>query len=718
MKKTPQKVFSTKYIEIILAVGLFIILDTGVLILNFYTSYQIANDAHAIQVANRQTILSQNLFHQLYQVRDDAAAGDPNYLKTIDALADTYKTFDETMDAFNYGGELIGTGQGTDTLLKDEAYRKANEATLKEADELWKQYRIPVKHVVYAFFSDLSREEVVAESNDAIKFARTNNQKFNDLLNDVAHSMEDVARKKAEQLRIIQTVGISLAVLNFFLILFHFLRKLRQSDALVDKARRETTDILANVNEGLFLLDKEFVIGSQHSDSLRDLFRQEHFSGRHFFDLLKPLITEKTLGIAKDYLDILFSKTVSPSLIEKLNPLNEVQISLANEGGDFTVRFLSFEFARVIENGSLEFLLVTVSDVTEKVQLREQLKKAEEKAIQDMGMLLQVIHLDGALLQDYLGTVHAALVSVNSLLKQPAKTQPHFMEKLLRISRIIHTIKGECAALDLSFIETKLHDYENVLEPLKQSKKLSGSDFIPLAVRLNQLMSDVHTIKTLILKTNKETTAAPQKAAGNFQSLTTLENWKPQFETLVSQVAKDHNKAVKLLVEGQGLSRVAPGLKDAIRNIIIQCLRNAVVHGLEPPSQRSAAGKNMTGNVRVSVEQEEGALILKIRDDGKGIDLDAIRAKAIEKELYTPAQLEKLQPNHLVKLIFHPGFSTFTPIDGAVDHHAGRGVGLDAVKEIIDEHNGKVGVSYRAGEYTEFRFRFELAVTRRLAAIA
>ncbi len=168
MKRIRFGFLSGKYIEIILAVGLFIILDTGVLIINFYTSYQISSDAHAIQIANRQTILSQNLFHELYQVRDDAASPDANYLKTIDALADTYKTFDETMDAFMYGGELIGAGQGTDLLLKDEAYRKANEKTLKEAEELWKQYRIHVKDVAYAFFNDLNREDVVRESNEAI----------------------------------------------------------------------------------------------------------------------------------------------------------------------------------------------------------------------------------------------------------------------------------------------------------------------------------------------------------------------------------------------------------------------------------------------------------------------------------------------------------------------------------------------------------------------
>jgi len=716
VKKFIYRMFSGKYLEIIFAVGLFIILDAGVLVINFYTSYQIANDAHAIQIASRQTVLSQNLFHELYQVRDDAASSDANYLKTIDKLAETYKTFDETMDAFLYGGELIGSGQGTDILLKAEA--------------LWQAYRIPVKNVAYAFFNDLSRADVVKESDVAIAYARANNQKLNALLDDVTHSMEGVARKKAEKLRVIQAIGITLAVLNFFLILFHFLRKLSQSDALVDKARRETNDILANVNEGLLLLDKNYVIGSQHSASLKEIFRQEYFSGRDFFDLLKPLITEKTLRIAQDYAEIMFSNTVSHTLVANLNPLNEVQISFSNENGNFTIRYLSFEFSRVAEEGEPDFLLVTVTDITHAVQLQQQLRDAEIKAAQDIDMLLQVIHLDGGLLLNYLSNVQASLSSVNSLLKQPVRTQPQFMEKVLRIARIIHTLKGECASLDLGFIEHKLHEYENAIEPLKSNGKLTGSDFIPLVVRLNQLMSDVNTVTLLVKKINGN---APQpdvvleinrsdgfkkSATDGFQSLSTLEVWKPQFENLVSQVARDHNKAVKLIIEGSVLSRVTPSLRDTIRDITIQCLRNSVVHGLELPSQRSASGKNITGTIRVSVEQEDGAIQVKIRDDGKGIDIEAIRAKAIETGLYTATQLDSWQPNQLIKLIFQPGFSTWGSGAVSVDKHAGRGVGLDVVKNLLDEQGGKMSISYKPGEYTEFRFRFNQAAVRSLAVIA
>jgi len=726
MKRFIKSLLSNKYLEIIFAVALFIVLDAGVLTINFYTSYQIASDAQAIQVANRQTILSQNMLHELYQLRDDAQSEGVDYQPSLDRLEETYKTFDETMDAFIYGGELIGAGQGTDALLKDDAYRKANEETLKKAGEIWQVYRIQVKSVAYAYFNNLSREEVIKEADEAIAFARANNPVFYELLTTVAHSMKDVAQQKAERLRLIQTVGIGLAVINFFLILFHFLRKLRRSDAEVEKSRQETTDILSNVNEGLLLLDSDFKIGSQHSISLRKIFNQEEFAGRHFIELLKPMVTEKTLSVVRDYIEILFSDHVSSRLVANLNPLIEVEISLSSQGGDFAVRYLSFEFARVLEEGRLAYLLVTISDVTEKVQIKNSLKKAEDKASADMDMLLHVIHLDGNLLQNYLMGMQKSLDEINLLLRRPAKTQPQYVEKLLKIFRIVHTLKGECTALDLTFMESRLHDFEDLVANLRNNQKLGGSDFIPLTVSLNRLITDVDTLRILVRKVSGNSEkpvvenippVASRPITGinkAVQDLSVLEGWRSQFEQVVSQVAKDHNKAVKLSIEAVDgrVPRMSAELRDMVKNIVIQCLRNAVVHGIEAPSGRSMVGKPLSGSIKVLLEQQDNELLLRIRDDGRGLDINAIRERALKQALYPSEKITDMKPEQLIKLIFLPGFSTYGSENHEMstsDRHAGRGVGLDVVKALVDSSGAKMGVSYREGEYTEFRFRFNLA---------
>ncbi|THB76012.1 MAG: hypothetical protein D6B25_10525, partial [Desulfobulbaceae bacterium] len=224
----------SKYIEIILAVGLFILLDTGVLILNFYTSYQIANDAHAIQIASRMGTISQKLLHELYQVEEDTADPEKDYQATVDVLADSFKVFDETLDAFIYGGELIGVGQGADVLLKDTVYRDTSAHLLTDAEKIWKEYRVKLNPIVYSYFNDISREEVLAATKDAVTFARLHTDNLLELMQSFSIAVEGVATRKAERLRRIQAIGISLAVINFFLILFHFLRRLRNSDKQVE----------------------------------------------------------------------------------------------------------------------------------------------------------------------------------------------------------------------------------------------------------------------------------------------------------------------------------------------------------------------------------------------------------------------------------------------------------------------------------------------------
>lgn len=290
---TIRAIFRSKYIELILAVALFVLLDTGVLILNFYTSYQIANDAHAIQLASRMGTMTQKIYQGLYKIRDDITIPDVDYNVAVDDLAATFKVFDETLDAFIYGGDLIGVGQGKDALLHDTVYRDTSANLLTDAETLWKAYRVKLKPIVYSYFDDLEPEEILAATNEAITYARANSDRLLELMQGFSIAVEGVAQRKAERLRMIQSIGITLAVINFFLILFHFLRRLRRSDMLVDKARKETENILKNVNEGLFLLDREFTIGSEHSDSLHNLFQLNDIGGRNFIDLLRQLVSEK-----------------------------------------------------------------------------------------------------------------------------------------------------------------------------------------------------------------------------------------------------------------------------------------------------------------------------------------------------------------------------------------------------------------------------------------
>ena len=705
-------IFRSKYIELILAVGLFILLDSGVLILNFYTSYQIANDAHAIQLASRMGTLSQGLLHELYQVQDDADNPSGSYSESIDIFAKSYKLFDETLDAFIYGGDLIGAGQGQDALLKDTAYRDTSAHVLKEAEEIWKVYRIKLKPIVYADFSDPGREEIVEATTVAIAYARQQNDKLLELMESFATAVEGVAIRKAERLRTIQSIGIGLAVINFFLILFHFLKRLSKSDALVEKSRKETEDILENVNEGLFLLDKGYIIGSQHSKSLHALFKDDSLAGQNFIDLLRPLVTEKTLDTVEDYTEILFSPRVNESLVADLNPLKQVEINLTTDAAGFDIRYFSFQFSRVYDKNGFDTLLVTVKDISEQVKLSEQLKAANEKASKEIDMLLAIIHVENSMLTDFIRITADGLNNVNTILKKPAKTTESMKKKLETIFRIAHKLKGDSTMLGLEFVEEKFHSLEAAIAALKEKQALTGEDFLPLVVQLNQLMSDFTIIGNLQKKMSAIDLANIQHepllpvmgTSSDIPADSTPEiPWKNQLNTLVKRVVTDYGKQAVLDMSDFDATLLSEKQIEPVKDIIVQSIRNAIAHGLETPESRESAGKPREGNLKVELTHNGSGLQLTIRDDGRGIDLEKIKATALSKGLATESQLSAWHPSKLISLIFRQGFTTAQ--EGGV--HAGRGVGMDLIRSRLDSLNGKSRVRFQAGRYTEFLFTFE-----------
>jgi chemosensory pili system protein ChpA (sensor histidine kinase/response regulator) len=166
----------------------------------------------------------------------------------------------------------------------------------------------------------------------------------------------------------------------------------------------------------------------------------------------------------------------------------------------------------------------------------------------------------------------------------------------------------------------------------------------------------------------------------------------------VQQIAGE--KQVHIQLQGEQVE-VDSVLLDGLSEALLHLVSNAVIHGIESPAERLAAGKTPKGILTIRAQQQRSNLILEISDDGRGIDLEAIKQKAVEKGLRTQAQVEALRPEEAVELIFLPGLSTASVVSDV----AGRGVGLDAVATIIRRLRGDLAVETRSGLGTTFRLR-------------
>ena len=176
-----------------------------------------------------------------------------------------------------------------------------------------------------------------------------------------------------------------------------------------------------------------------------------------------------------------------------------------------------------------------------------------------------------------------------------------------------------------------------------------------------------------------------------------------RFRRLVHDLARDTGKTIELSTEGE-TTEVDKTVMERLADPMVHLIRNSCDHGLETPQERIAAGKPAAGQVKLSAHQAGGEVMITIRDDGRGIDRDRVRAKAESQGLLQPGQ--QISEQELLQMIFHPGFSTAA----AVTNLSGRGVGMDVVKRTIESLRGAIDIKSVPGEGSTVTLRIPLTL--------
>lgn len=717
-----------KYRTIVLSIALFLVFDLGVLILNFYTSSEISVDAVGVNLAGRQRMLSQRVTKSLLEL-ERAPASSPVAANSLLELRNTYTLFDTTLAAFMNGGETTG-GDGRAVLLAPVGDERGRTA-LVEAQKTWQPLRAALEAVLRGDADALPA---------AVRLATTTNLALLRLMNDLTTALENVAAGKADRLRLIQTVGITLALGNFFLILFHFIRQLRDSDQRAEAARRETGEILETVTDGLFLLDRALTIGAQPSKSLDHLFGRSNLAQTPFLPLLHDIVSEKVYREAADFLDVLFREHVNLKLVASLNPLHEVEVLLPTAGGEPQRKHLSIEFTRVTDaQAALSHLLVTVRDITAQVELARQLEQSRRQAEEQMSLLLGILHVEPAQLREFIDRADAALRTVNDTLRRHGSRhlarRDEYRGVLNEIFPIVHALKGDAGLLGLEFFEQLAHDFEDRIAELRGLKRVGGDELLGLAVQLDRLLGSVEAVRTMVERLGSlqqgfaptaepATTAAPDATAATVEPLAVVAEAHPDavpapapapapataalptltaetFRFLVDRLAQTEHKRVQLLASGldalagSGAEQVA-----ALREVLVQLLRNAVAHGIETPEERHRAGKTDVGTIRLQARADgANGIELICHDDGRGLDPERIRTAAAQSGRWSADELAVMGAAELRALLFEPGFSTAAEVTLA----AGRGVGMDVIKHRVEALGGTLSVASEPGRYCAWR---------------
>jgi two-component system chemotaxis sensor kinase CheA len=548
-----------------------------------------------------------------------------------------------------------------------------------------------------------SGKQLERDVSAAIRVSRRVVPLIDNELTAIVNELQTGNARSATQLRFVMLVGLLIAVALAALVTILLLARQRQ-DATLREARQQTSDILRTVKDGLFLLDENLIIGASYSSALESLFQRTDFGGLHFEQLLKGVVSEKTLATAVKFVGVLWSERTKENLVKSINPLGEVEVHVDSGQGKAATRYLQFEFHRVRVDTKITQVLVSVSDVSARVDLARELQASQSQAQAQVDTLLGILHVDPRQLASFLSDSSAAMKMINAVLREPAREETAFRKKLDTLFRQVHSVKGESAALGLSSIESRAHSFEDDLKLLREKPDLSGNDFLPLVIKLDDLLTHLQSVGDLVSRLarlhgggnndphtdtavlEEGSAEVPAKPEGGITSM---------LQQLAARVAGENNKEAGL--HCMGFDTVPDEYRRLVKDIAVQAVRNAIVHGIEPADDRLVSGKPAKGALKLMF-QDLGAAGYKlvVEDDGQGLSTEKIKEAALKKGFITPEKAATLDAKQVISLLFQSGFST---VENATKD-AGRGVGMNMMAGLVQQVGGKVSVATVPGKFT------------------
>jgi hypothetical protein len=499
-----------------------------------------------------------------------------------------------------------------------------------------------------------------------------------------------------------------------------FKRSERVKQEPIGAGDRLSEAILKTTAQGLLFLDADGRLLPQVSQSLATLFRRQNFADLIFDKLLEPIVNAKTLASVRNQIARLLASTPHAAPGDS-NPLQDVEVRLPNLDGSFATAHYAFEFTKMDAPEDPYVWLVSVTDITTRVQTARELEDLRAQLHTQAEILRSVLQNGGARFAAFLHKTDASMKAINAVLKKPAREQKAFREKLEETLGEVDRVRKDGAALKLTALETAARLFEDSLQELRTRSALSGSDFLPLAVKLDQLYGHFALLRSLTAQAGPvaQSEAPPpgprmtdngtqiidaprfvaeMAAARSTQRIAQAGSLENTLMVLTDHVAQEHSKTVVL--ECTGLQLVPPKYQAAVKNIAIQLIRNSVMHGIETPQARQAAAKPPHGTLRLEFKSlPDDSFELLFQDDGGGLDPDQVRATAIAKGLLTAETAARLRDRQAIKLIFRSGYTTIADSPGDAVH----GAGMSLVRRYVHEAGGRIALASLLGHETRFK---------------
>lgn len=467
--------------------------------------------------------------------------------------------------------------------------------------------------------------------------------------------------------------------------------KLAMDNKIIETVNRENKKYLDNINEGLLLVNHDYVIKSLYSKFLEDIFETDLIGGTHFVDFIYPDIdanAEERKELER-FLKILFNNTLTDmDMIMDVNPLRDKKIEIIDNAGNIRHKVINASFFKIENHKKVEELMVIFEDKTEMYIMQQELEDEKSRRQTELEYIAAIIRTNEHTLKDFLEDLQDAVEDLENNLDNLTNTRT-----LHRIFRKMHSVKGTAGTIEFVHIADYAHTVEDYLAQIRDDNVAVDTD---MRERITRQLNNIHGEFDMVTRVKEQ--FLQYRHVNDDEQGTSMQAFLTTLEKMSYELADDLDKDISVTIDNL---LDEPVLFNKIKNPLIHLMRNSIDHGIEEKYERLASGKNQKAKINLKLFNDNDNYIVELSDDGRGINFGKIKSRAQEMDLLHGKPPEKVSKNELLGILFSPGFST----KNTVSKTSGRGVGLDAVKDAINELHGKISVSTRQNQGTKFTIR-------------
>tara|TARA_R110001592_G_scaffold238227_2_gene497734 strand:- start:20317 stop:23205 length:2889 start_codon:yes stop_codon:yes gene_type:complete len=506
-------------------------------------------------------------------------------------------------------------------------------------------------------------------------------------------------------------------------------QKVKERTAALQEKTNDILNMMQNMHQGLFTVMNDGAIHQEYAAYLEEIFETKDIAHQNFMTLLFSN-TDLGSNVVNQV------ETAVDAIIDECDMMFECNSHLLISEytkifPDGRKKIIELDWDPIVFEDTVDKLMVTVRDVTDLKALQAE----AEQQKRELEIIGHILSIDEAKFNGFLSNAYEFIDICRNII---TTTDSKNTEVLSTLFRNIHTIKGNARTYNFSYITDSVHDVENTYDELRKHEDKEW-DQEQLLAELAIAEADIKRYE--VISTEKLGRGAASRSTdidtntfgidlGAIQSLLTAQqkldisilppdvqaHLKQTFKTLavieaqpleqilsdvlssVESLAKELEKEPPIINITDNGHFIKNSAEAMLNNIFMHIFRNAIDHGIESPAERKAQAKSPQGHIDLKAEELDGKLMLTIKDDGKGLPLKKLKAKAIECN----TQAETLSDEDVAQLIFASGFSTAEKVTEV----SGRGVGMDAVKQFLQQNGGSIkvilGKANTEGEFRSF----------------